>query len=195
MSQANGANKEDAKLAELLARGDRPAKPPGPPEVTGDALLAARLEYFGVPMPPCYPVYDRLFVWPLDDMSEAKVRGLYVPEQLKGTYGASRGLLIAGGMKALDQLYSHGLGLGHIVWYARLSPWARKYIDVSGQHIAHVIVLRASEIVGSEDLLAELGGEGLEIGRDTEGTHYIVDKETKQKNRERLDPEDSIDGS
>lgn len=158
------------------------------------SLLRQRLEAFDVDMPPCQPCFDRVFVWPVSDRGhgkdgekEEKYKGtnLIMPPMAKGFYGASRGLLIAAGMLALDQLYSHGIELGHIVWYQRLSPWARQY--QGNGRIQQVVLLRAMELVGSEDIMANFAANGLEIGVDTDGIHYIVDSDGKPVGK-RFDP-------
>lgn len=116
-------------------------------------LLAHRIEEYGLVFPSTRPVFDRIFVFPLEsDSDNEKFEGssLYKSEKSKARLGASRGVLIKAGMGALEQLWSHGIELGHIVLTARLSPWERSY--AARGRIYSVLVLRASEVVGSEDL-------------------------------------------
>lgn len=165
-----------------------------------ESLLARRLKAFDVDMPMCQPAFDRIFVFPTNNVGESregdtdttfKGTSIIMPAQQKGTFGASRGLLISAGLKALDELYSHGIELGHVVWYQRLSPWNRVYMG--NGRIQQVTIIRAMEIVGSEDTMANMAEKGWEVGRDPDGIHYLVDRETKQKVGGRFDPEVNID--
>jgi hypothetical protein len=119
---------------------------------TATPLLLHRLQQFDIPLPKGRPVYDRIYVYPLEGRDQGdKFEGslLYKPEQSKDLYGASRGVIVKAGIKALEQMWSHGIELGHMVIVARLSPWERKYEGKGRIH--KVMVLRASEIVSSED--------------------------------------------
>lgn len=144
-------------------------------------LLKARIEAYKAAMPPFAPVYDRIFVYPLDDkdLDEKTDSGLYVPDSTRDQVGAQRGILMAAGAKALEQLYSHGIGIGHIVITARLSPWARKYLARGVPHF--VLTLRASEVVASEDLLRayEKGDVWLEM--TPEGEVQLCDRESSRR--------------
>lgn len=161
-----------------------------------ESLLARRLKAFDVDLPACQPAFDRVFVYQVNNIGEArdgdtdttfKGTSIIMPTPAKGTFGASRGLLISAGLKALDELYSHGIELGHIVWYQRLSPWQRSYMG--NGRICQVTILRAMEIVGSEDTMANFNEKGWEVGRDEDGIHYVVDRESKRKVGGRFDPE------
>lgn len=163
-------------------------------------LLRERLKAFEVDMPPCQPTFDRVFVWPIHNMGQSKAgetdttfkgTSIVMPTAAKGFYGASRGLLISAGLTALDQLYSHGFELGHVVWYQRLSPWQRQYMGDG--RICSVVILRAMELVGSEDVMSNFAANSLEIGKDEDGIHYIVDAETKKPISKRFDPELNVD--
>jgi hypothetical protein len=156
-------------------------------------LLLERLKELqtkaGFKMPPCQPVYDRVFIYPTDGLDQdEKIAGtsLYRPSSDKTSLGASRGVLIAAGLKALDQLYGHGIELGHIVWFARLSPWQRQY--EGDKRIERIVILRASEVVGSEDLMTAMLRGQVEVGvDDSDGRHVLVD-------RKRRDPEETDEG-
>jgi hypothetical protein len=81
--------------------------------------------------------------------------------------------------------------LGHIVWYQRLTPWNRQYMGAG--RICSVVILRAMELVGSEDIMSHFDAHSIEIGRDEDGIHYMVDKETKKPLGKRFDPELNVD--
>ncbi len=150
-------------------------------------LLAERVEKFGIVLPRARPVYDRMFVYPLEGRDESDTfagTGIIKPKESKDLYGASRGVLVKAGMGALELLWSHGVELGHIVLVARLSPWVRKYEGKGKIH--QVLVLRASELVGSDDLENDVieGHVGFSC---VDGRLEILD-------RPRRDPEENDEG-
>jgi hypothetical protein len=154
---------------------------------TATPLLLHRLKQFDISLPKGRTVYDRIYVYPLEgkDLGD-KFEGsmLYKPGQSQNLYGASRGVIVKAGLRALEQMWSHGIELGHIVIVARLSPWERKYEGKGRIHT--VMVLRASEIVSSEDLeddiLEECIGFSLKDGR------------LELEDRPRVDPDENDEG-
>jgi hypothetical protein len=100
--------------------------------------------------------------------------------------GAQRGVLIMAGPKAIEELFSHGVSIGDIVLVARFSPWDRVYISRSGK-MHRMMVLRAAEVVGSEDLLRayEAGELRMEMSQDGRVTLH---------DRERIDPPTNEEG-
>ena len=151
-------------------------------------LLLHRVEQFKITLPKGRPVFDRIFVYPLEDKDQSeKIDGsaLYKPTSAKNKLGASRGVLVKAGIRALEQLWSHGIELGHIVLTARLSPWQREY---EGKGTIHtVLVLRASEVVSSEDLEEDILDECI-------GFTYIGG-ELSFTDRNRTDPPLDEEGS
>lgn len=115
--------------------------------------LKARLEKFKAEMPPWYPVFDRVFVYPLQFSEEKTESGLYIPQSLNKDVNVGLGLIVGAGMKAIEELYGHGMSIGDIVLTARLSPWERKFISRTTKEPHTVLILRASECVASMDLL------------------------------------------
>lgn len=140
-------------------------------------LLLERVKQYGIILPKCQPVFDRIFIYKIP--GEEKLEGSSIIMPGNAFHNADRGVLVYAGLRALDELKSHGIDLGHIVWYARLSPWQRRYAGVGLQEgraaIGDVVVLRASEIVGSEDLWRETWEEGkYEIAYDSDNNqHYF----------------------
>lgn len=145
------------------------------------ALLKERIEQFGIVMPSGAPVFDRVVIWPLTDAytDEKTSGGIIVPGVTRGKLAAQMGVVIRAGAKALEQLHSHGIELGHIVMIARMSPWTRHYMANGEPH--HVFVLRAAEIVWSDDLQVALEAGDLSYQADHNGNITLND-------RERVDP-------
>lgn len=153
-------------------------------------LLEMRMATYGIELPKFHPVFDRCLVYPVDkaDQPQATSGGIVLAEQTKQRLGAQRGVLIMAGPRAYEQLYSHGISIGDIVISARLSPWERQYF--SDTHRPHrVLVMRAGDIVGSEDFKTALDRGDLRLLMDVANGAVTVD------GRERSDPEDDIEGT
>lgn len=151
--------------------------------------LLQRMEELKIELPLFTPIFDRIFVYPLDkaQQPESTSGGIILPDQMRAKLGAQRGVLIMAGPRAVEQLWSHGVCIGDIVVTARLSPWERTYF--SKDHRPHrVLVLRASEVVGSEDLLTAYNDGDLRMVMDEETGRVTV------SDRERVDPPESDEG-
>lgn len=154
-------------------------------------LLKRRLEHFKLTPPPFAPTFDRIFVMPLEDADNDKTEGgIVVPNQVKDELSSGKGLLVAAGPKAIEQLYGYGITLGHMVLTARFSPWERKFM-VDGK-VSEALLLRASEVTGSYDLQKALDAGDLWMEMDPDGSVSICDREAGT--RKRTDPEDSAEG-
>lgn len=155
--------------------------------------LEKRIREYGIAMPTFAPVFDRVFVYPTDrqDLPESTAGGIILAESTKTRLGAQRGILIAAGPIAIEQLYGHGISLGDIVLVARFSPWDRAYMGVKAgdtrASMHRMMVLRAAEVVGSEDLLTALEAGELQMEMDSDGRVQIHD-------RQRVDPPTNDEG-
>jgi co-chaperonin GroES (HSP10) len=154
--------------------------------------LAARLERHKAKLPPFLPLFNRVFVYPVeeDDQPDTTAGGIVLARQTKRRLGAQRGILVAMGMQAADVLYSYGVNIGDYVITMRLSPWSRFYVDQSG-HPHSVLILYASDITASEDLLTahEKGDVWFEMNEQGE-----TRLETREGPRQRKNSEDPDDG-
>lgn len=151
-------------------------------------LLAARIKQYGLILPKFRPVYDRLLVYPLESKDQSETfagTSIIKPRVTQENLGASRGVLVKAGPAALDVLWAHGFELGHIVLTARFSPWERKYDG--GGTIHRVLVLRVSDLVGSEDLEDDVLDGHVDFEKDDDG-HLRI------KDRSRIEPPGTDDG-
>ena len=152
-------------------------------------LLIHRIKQFKIALPTGRPVYDRIYVYPLGDKdSDERYDGTSIikAQRVQDKYTASRGVIVKAGIGALEQMWSHGVELGHIVLVARLSPWERKYEAAGAEH--SVLVLRSSEIVASEDLEQDVMSECVGLSYGTDGRLSFDD-------RARTDPPENDEGS
>ncbi len=153
-------------------------------------LLRKRLEFWKIKPPTFAAVFDRIYVYPLEDAPTVTKGGIELAGQTKAKLASQRGLLMKAGPKAIEQLYAHGISLGHIVVCARFSPYERTYMAEGEMH--SMLLLRASEVLGSEDLQTayDNGDAGLEMHPD--GHVEYTDREGGA--RKRVDPEDNVEG-
>lgn len=150
--------------------------------------LARRMAEFGIELPSFAPIYDRVFVYPTDDSDQPeKVGELYLAQSTKNRMGAMRGVLMAAGPRAVEQLYSHGISIGDMVLCARFSTWDRAYLGASKSRVHRMMVLRSAEIVGGEDLMDAYQRGELRMVMDHEGGVRLHD-------RPRIDPPENDEG-
>lgn len=145
--------------------------------------LEARIAQYGIELPPFVAVYDRILVYPLDkaDQPDATAGGIILAESTKAKLGAQRGVIVSMGVKAAQEMFSHGLGLGDIIIMARFSEYERVYFSQT-RRPHRVCILQAGEIACSEDLKRDLESGDL---------HYQINTETGEvqvSERRRNDP-------
>ena len=63
---------------------------------------------------------------------------------------APRGVIVSAGLKALEQLRSNGIDVGHTVVYLRLSPY-RPPVGYENRQLRHLNSIRAGDLMFSED--------------------------------------------
>lgn len=100
-------------------------------------------------------VYDRIFIYQLPRVFGDLIEGtsLVKPESVRKREEEStpRGVIVSAGLKALDNLRSNGMDLGHVVNFIRLSPWKLTLQEICGMEI-NVLILRDGDIIASEEL-------------------------------------------
>lgn len=134
-------------------------------------LDARRLEY-GITDPAfsAQAAYDRVLAVQLSQF-EGETFGadskIVMPDTVKEKELEStpRGLIISAGLRALDDLRSNGMDVGHIVHFVRFSPWRIRYDIVSGVQ-CFLMVLRSGDILASEDTAAQLKAGTLRLMTD-----------------------------
>jgi hypothetical protein len=151
-------------------------------------LDARRLKY-GVPNGAfkIAPIYDTVYVFQLptaDGTTFQEGGAIEMPQAAMQQIvnESPRGLLVAAGLRALDELRSNGVDVGHIVQLHRLSPY-RLYVDTIAGYRFTLVMLRAGDIRGSEDLQAALAaGECKVVFDEKIAQHVFVDKKGKRWN-------------
>lgn len=147
----------------------------------GNPLLEEAIKRYGIPRCPYEPAFDRVVVYSVPEERAERdtfIEGgkLFKPETRKDYERNStpRGVLVAAGLGARDVLRSHGMGLGHVVWVARFSPW-RHVVDVNDKaREEEFLFLRVGDIVGSETLAGWATSGQVKIQVQPDGTHHYV---------------------
>lgn len=134
------------------------------------------------------PFWDRVFVYQLSETAFMEKYGgeggvIVIPESVQAKYKAetARGILVAAGPKALDQIRSNGADLGDIVSFTHLAPY-RLNLDAVDGHVFSVLVMLSGNLVASEDLeqARRAGTKVLEFDEES-GQHYWTEPGVAKK--------------
>lgn len=153
--------------------------------------LEARMKLYGIELPPWAPVFDRCIVYPLgadhkDDVENRTAGGIILPGETRERLVAQEGILLAAGPKAIEVLYSHGIGIGDRVLVAQFSTRMRTYMSAT-KRLHRILLLRAQEVAASEDLATAYAKGELWLDMTEDG-------KVKLHDRERIDPAESDEG-
>ncbi len=159
------------------------------------SLLDERLKEHKIPAWPYQPVFDRIVVYRIPEdkaKRETAIEGglILKPEATldREKKSSPRGLIVAAGLKAMDELNGHGVGLGHIVWLTKWSFYSHE-TERTAQGGVEFLFMRAGDVVGSEDLLTSFNDGDVTV-KVVDGQHqYVVDEDALP----RFDPPSFID--
>jgi hypothetical protein len=142
-------------------------------------LLAKAIEQYKIPAWPYEAAYDRIVVFSLPEDNAARDTyakdGVIVKPESVRTYEQNqtpRGVIVSAGLGARDVLASHGIGLGHVVWVARLSPWRHEIDRDANGRMIEFLFLRVGDVVGSETLQGFIKEGAASVVRE-EGEHRV----------------------
>lgn len=144
-------------------------------------LLEEMIERYHIPTWPYEATFDRIVVFSIPERKatrETYVEGGLIAKPSSRTEKeeaeSPRAVIVSAGLGARDVLRSHGMGLGHVVWVARLSPWRHEVDrDKDGKPIQFMF-LRVGDIVGSETLQDAMRTSTATIDLAPDGTHKYV---------------------
>lgn len=136
-----------------------------PPKNLSPLLEAKRLKYA---MPDALwdvsPTYERLILWQIEPTDESgrddetfPGSKILKPQVTKDRENkeSHRAVIVSAGARALTQLQTNGMDVGHTVWVMRLQPWRITFKNWHGKELK-VMTINASDIVASEELGAEM---------------------------------------
>lgn len=159
----------------------------------GNPLLEAAIKEHKIPRWPYEAVYDRICVFSVPE--DAASRETYAaggtiikPQsvQKRDEDMTPRGILVSAGIGAQDVLRSHGMGLGHMLWVARLSPWRHEVDKDADGKVIEFLFLRVGDLVGSETLLKYIRDGLCTVEQQPDGSHRYKFKD--EAARPRFDP-------
>lgn len=125
-------------------------------------------------------LYDRILIFQIaPEFARKKTFGdtsIVMPEDTadRHTKDTPRGVVISAGLRALDAMRANGVDLGHVVQFARMSPY-RIIVDVVNAKEQAAIVARVGDLIASEDLAQSIR-EGLtrvEYNEETRQHHFV----------------------
>jgi hypothetical protein len=117
--------------------------------------------------------------------------GILVRPDTKRSYDDKtnpKAVIVSAGLAALDALRSHGMDLGHTVYFQKLAPFRLEYASIGGLTY-HFIVVTASDITGSVDLMDNIRTGKLGIELDDHGQHVYWDTTNNAPFISRIDVE------
>lgn len=86
---------------------------------------------------------------------------------------ASRGIVVTAGLSAMDSLSDHGIEIGDIVRFVRLSPWRQQIVRIGAEWF-ELVMLKPGDICADEDHWQRLQSREMRLARDDEdGKHYF----------------------
>lgn len=166
----------------------RTKKPP-----KNETLLEQRCREFGIRPPETHPLSTDIIVWRLPPVTGHRVQGtnivLSVPEEAESPN--IRGLLLAAGYKALDDLEKEGIRVGHIVVFKRFAGWEHEENLKPGERTpeykraGQIIHIHMGDILTSDDLYHDVKEGRTKFVKDTKtGTRYVEQKPTQLELKE-----------
>jgi hypothetical protein len=150
------------------------------------ALLEQRRQNYAIPNGAfkSQAVYDRILLWqiPLNEGEKFGDTMIIMPDSAKtrAVESAPRGVVVSAGLLALDQIRSNGIDVGHIVNIICQAPFRIEIEQICGRPF-YLLILRAGDLIGSEDLMEDLRSGKCSVSYE-EGQHVLKDKEGKAWN-------------
>lgn len=99
-------------------------------------------------------MFDRVLLWQVSRHEDETKGGLIIMSDTTKEYErqtACLGIVVAAGLRALDELRSHGADLGHLVAHARNVIFRLPFATIGGKD-CHLVVLTAGDVIASCDL-------------------------------------------
>lgn len=143
------------------------------------------------------PLYDRVLIYRTDirDTEEVKPEtfgdtNIIMPEASKDRRDETqpRGIIVAAGIIALDQLETNGVELGHVVRFQAFTHFGHE-VDVVNGHRFFVWSILAGQIMGSEDLEREVREGRKYIRKDPQGFREWAVKDQPPNNLRVIRPD------
>lgn len=153
-------------------------------------------------------LYDRILLWQIPLLAKTKEEAITFGGGLiaksdqskdKEQREAPRAVVVGAGLQALDSLRSHGVDLGHIVYFSKNTVYAIQVDYIAGK-FQRVSVARDGDLILSEDLAAAYADGTVKVSliedMDPMGIrtrrHYLMDSKAQFLNPLPPLPEDDL---
>ena len=134
-------------------------------------LLAKRMSEYGFDEPSGAPLGDRITVWRLPPITMSPSGTLFLPDNRDEPNVI--GVLVACGMKALDELESNGVHPGHYVVWERFTGWEADDPTPELKRCSRFLQLNARNILNSLDLMTDLESGQVRYLRGADGRSQL----------------------
>jgi co-chaperonin GroES (HSP10) len=129
------------------------------------------MKEFGVKDVSYAPIYDEVLIWRLPPLGVSSSGLLFIPEDARSPH--IKGLLMAMGPMAMDTLISNGVEVGHIVTWKRYAGDEFHDHTKTRRLMQEYIVVKARDVIGSDDLKRELDSGKAKYVRGADGRHSL----------------------
>lgn len=184
--ESNGHTDPIVKTREALSAGDKANFPEECPFPL-PRLLEEKRRRHGIPLSAwdAQPGFDMVLLWQvqIEEGNKLGNTGLVKADitVMRETQDTPRGVIVSAGLTALDQLKSHGMDVGHTVYFYELAPLRLRRPSIAGRQVS-LIMIQAKYIFGSEELSQNLKSRKARvIAREENGieVHYYCDENGK----------------
>lgn len=159
-----------------------------PPGTLGlSRLLDEKRVRYGIPDTAwmTQPAFDQVLVWQIAvDDSKTYGNGLIQKTETalkRELQEAPRGVIVAAGLTALDQLRSHGIDVGHTIDFYQIAPLRKRLPTIAGREPT-LVMIQARYVFGSEELAKNIRERKCRIiTREVDGVqeHFYCDENGK----------------
>lgn len=151
----------------------------------GESLLGWRVRTYDIPPLTYDPPFDQVVVWRLPDIN-LTASGIIIPqfsEDLALKHPNFKGVLLAWGPRAMDELMGMGYELGHIVVFGRFAGWEHGDHAANFQRSVTILQMHGKELNGSEDVKRMRESGEITWERAADGRHQLVRHDVKRLTR------------
>lgn len=144
-----------------------------------ELLVETRMRNYGIERVTFQPIDDQVVVWRLPPI-QVSAGGIQIPDE--GQSPHVKGVILKMGPRAMDSLKSNGIEEGHIVLFERFSGWEHTDVKVYPRKQATrdtwnvVVILRAKQIIGSDDLAKDLASGKAKYIKGADGRYCLERK-------------------
>ncbi len=188
IDQGKMAQMRVVKELELQREIEANFSPPG--SLGLSPLLEAKRVKYGIPDSAwkSQAVFNKVLIWQLPvDEADTYGGGLIVKtdeRKARERNEAPKGVIVSAGLQALDELRSHGVDIGHTVYFTHTAPFRKRLPSIAGKEPS-LVILHSGDIFDSEELAESLKARKCRIvSREVDGViqHYFCDENGKTWN-------------